>query len=263
MTVQEMDDFLRDLDPEARGDDSPDGLKWGDPSREVHAVGTCWMASMPVLRRAVAKGIDLIVTHEPTFWHSGTPARTELQRCEEDGIDVSFKTEFLDEHGISIIRAHNCWDLFPEYGIEDCFRAVLGIPEPIKYLGGFHSLYQIDATTLGELALHCKDKMGMASVRGAGDLEMRVEKLVLAYGASSGTERYYRFWRAGADAVIAGEMSEWNSVRPAIDMEMGVIELGHSNTEAFGMEGMARLLRERFPDLPVEHVPTGDSFGYV
>ena len=46
-------------------------------------------------------------------------------------------------------------------------------------------------------------------------------------------------------------------------MGLGVIELGHSNTEAFGMEGLARLLREHFPDVPVEHIPAGDSFGYV
>ena len=46
-------------------------------------------------------------------------------------------------------------------------------------------------------------------------------------------------------------------------MGLGVIELGHSNTEAFGMEGMARLLREHFPDMPIEHLPAGDSFQYV
>ena len=104
---------------------------------------------------------------------------------------------------------------------------------------------------------------GDRPVRVAGDLGMSVEKLVLAYGSSSGTERYYRFWRAGADAVISGEQSEWSCVRPAIDMELGVIELGHSNTERFGMGGMARYLREHFPDIPIEHIPTGDSFTYV
>ncbi|MCD6360632.1 MAG: Nif3-like dinuclear metal center hexameric protein [Armatimonadetes bacterium] len=263
MTVQDFDDFLRDLDPDARGDDSPDGLKWGDLSREVHAVGTTWMASMAVLRRAVEMGVNLIITHEPTFWSDGTPALPELERCRQQGVDVSFKTDFLDEHGISIIRAHNCWDRFPDYGIEDSLRAVLDIPEPIEYLGGFHSFYRIEPTTLGDLARQCKEKMGMASVRVAGDLGMSVEKLVLAYGSSSGTERYYRFWRAGADAVISGEQCEWSCVRPAIDMELGVIELGHSNTERFGMEGMARYLREHFPNIPIEHIPTGDSFTYV
>jgi putative NIF3 family GTP cyclohydrolase 1 type 2 len=46
-------------------------------------------------------------------------------------------------------------------------------------------------------------------------------------------------------------------------MGLGVIELGHAKSETFGMEGMARLLRERFPDVPAEHLPTSDSFQYV
>jgi len=263
MTVQDFDDFLRGLDPEARHDGSSDGLKWGDPKMEVRAVGTTWMASMQVLERAVEKNINLIVTHEPTFWHSGNPKDPELARCERDGIGVSFKTKFLDDHGLAVLRAHDCWDRYPEYGIEASFRAVLGIPEPIEYLGGFHSLYEIPETTLGDLARHCKAKIGISCIRVSGDLTKRVTKIVLAYGASSGTERYYRFWKHGADAVVSGEQSEWAAIRPAIDMGLGVIELGHSNTEAFGMEGMAQLLREHFPDVPIEHLPTGDSYQYL
>lgn len=263
MTVRDVDDFLRSLDPEARHDKSSDGLKWGDPQMGVRAVGTTWMASMAVLERAVEKDVNLIVTHEPTFWHSGNPSDTELARCERDGIDMSFKTTFLDEQGIAVLRAHDCWDRYPEYGIEASLRAVLDIPAPIEYLGGFHSLYEIAQTTLGDLTRHCKARMGLPCVRVCGDLSKPVTKVVLAYGASSGTERYYRFRKHGADAVISGEQSEWAAVRPAIDMGLGVIELGHSNTEAFGMEGMARLLREHFPDTAIEHLPTGDSYQYV
>jgi putative NIF3 family GTP cyclohydrolase 1 type 2 len=263
MTVQDFDDFLRELDPEARNEDSPDGLKWGDPRMEVRGVGTTWMASMGVLKQASDRGLNLIITHEPTFWYHGTPRRSELSLCEQDGVDVSFKTSFLEECGIAIIRAHNCWDRYPDYGIEASVRAALDMPEPIEYLGGFHSLYAVPRTTLGELARDCKAKMGLPCVRVSGDLEKAVEKLVLAYGASSGTERYFRFWEHGADAVISGEQCEWAAVRPAMDMGLGVVELGHSNTEAFGMEGLARLLRERFPGMPIEHVPAGDSFQYV
>jgi len=261
--VRDFDDFLRNLDPDARHENSSDGPKHGDLDMEVKAVGTTWMASMPVLRKAVEKGINLIVTHEPTFWHSGSPKAPELERCERDGIDVSFKVEYLTRHGIAVLRAHDCWDRYPEYGIEASLRAVLGIPEPIEYLGGFHSLYEIPQTTLGDLARHCKTKMGLPCVRVTGDLTKEVRKLVLAYGASSGTERYYRFWKHGADAVISGEQSEWAATRPAIDMELGVIELGHANTESFGMAGMARLLKENFPDVAIEHLPAGDSYGYV
>jgi putative NIF3 family GTP cyclohydrolase 1 type 2 len=263
MTVQDFDDFLCDLDPEARSDNSPDGLKWGDPGMTVRAVGTTWMASMPVLRQAVTKDTNLIVTHEPTFWYHGTPLSRELSLCEQHGVDVSFKTSFLDQHGMAVIRAHNCWDRYPEYGIEASLRVVLGLPEPEARASDFHSLYRVTPTTLRALALHCRAAIGMPCVRFCGDPDKAVERIVLAYGASSGTGQYYRFWRKGVDAVISGEQCEWADIRPAIDMGLGVIELGHSNTEAYGMEGLARLLREHFPSMPIEHIPAGDSFGYV
>lgn len=261
--VRDFDDFLRDLDPDARCDSSPDGLKWGDLDMPVQAVGTTWMASMDVLRRAAEKGINLIVTHEPTFWYHGTPTRTELQLCQERGVDVSFKTSFLTDRGMAVIRAHNCWDPYPEYGIEACLRVALGLPEAAARISGFYGLYEVAPTTLVGLARHCKAAMAMPSVRFCGDPETHVARIVLAYGASSNAAQYFRFWREGVDAVITGEQGEWADIRPAIDMGLGVIELGHSNTEAFGMEGLARLLREHFPGVPIEHIPTGDSFSYA
>jgi putative NIF3 family GTP cyclohydrolase 1 type 2 len=263
MTVQDFDDFLRDLDPEARSDSSPDGLKSGDPDMPVRAVGTTWMASMPVLEQAVARGINLIVTHEPTFWYHGTPANPELGLCEQHGVDVSFKTGFLEEHGMAIIRAHNCWDRYPDYGIEASLRAVLELPEPVGCVSSFYSLYGIPPTSLQALALHCKAVIGMPCVRFCGDPDQVVERLVLAYGSSSSTAQYYRFRQEGVGAVISGEQCEWADIRPAIDMGLGVIELGHANTEAYGMEGLARLLREHFPSVPIEHIPAGDSFRYA
>jgi len=102
--VSDFDDFLQTLDAKARGQNSPDGLIWGDLHAEVGAVGATWMASMPVLRSAVDKQIDLIIAHEPTFWFHGTPRTPELELCRHHQIDISFKTDFLAKHGITIIQ---------------------------------------------------------------------------------------------------------------------------------------------------------------
>ena len=263
LKVKELDEFLRSLDPQARGPNSPDGLICGDLEAEIRAVGTTWMASMQVLEDAAARGINLIVTHEPTFWYHGTPRRPELKACEQYQVDVSFKTRFVAEHGITVLRAHNCWDLYPKHGIEAALQTALGLPDPVHYFGGYHHLYEVPKTNLQELARHCKEKMGLASVRVSGDLAKPVQRVVMAYGSSSSTAAYYRFWKQGADAVISGEQSEWAVIRPAIDMGIGVIELGHSNTEAFGMQSMAQLLKGHFPGVRIEYLPTGDSFQYV
>ena len=101
MTVQDFDDFLRGLNPEARSDDSPDGPKWGDPGMPVRAVATTWMASMPVLERAAAKAIDLIVTHEPTFFtHAdelGWLEGDEVYRRKQALIEEVWPDTFVEE----------------------------------------------------------------------------------------------------------------------------------------------------------------------
>ncbi len=119
-TARAIDSFIRDLDPDIRDEKSCDGHKHGNLDVDVRAIGTTWMASMDVLRRAVEEDINLIVTHEPTFWFSGTAASPELERCESEGVYVGAKVRYLDEHGITIIRAHDCWDRYPDYGVEPC-----------------------------------------------------------------------------------------------------------------------------------------------
>jgi len=263
MTVRDFDEFLIGLDPEARGESSPDGLKWGDLDTEVRAVVTTWMASMNVLRRAAERKVNLIITHEPTFWYHGTPVNPELAQCERDELDIAFKTEFLDAHGMAVLRAHNNWDTYPEYGIEACLRDVLGLGEPVERIEKFHGLFEIEPRPLGELARGYGRALGLPTVRVAGDLDQPVWRFGLAYGASSGTARYYRLRQAGADAIVCGEAGEWPAIRPALDMGLGVIELGHQATEEFGMAGLARLLRERFPKVPITHLPAEPSYHVV
>ena len=47
-----------------------DLLITGDPEKEVKKIGSTFMATVDVIRRAVEEGVDLIITHEPT-WFTG------------------------------------------------------------------------------------------------------------------------------------------------------------------------------------------------
>src|SRR5271155_5682581 len=51
-----------------------DTFKAGDPETRVTGIAVTMMATMDVLQRAVAKGDNLIITHEPTFFnHTDRP----------------------------------------------------------------------------------------------------------------------------------------------------------------------------------------------
>ena len=42
----------------------------GNPEAEVQKIASVFMADVEVIRKAAAEGVNLIITHEPT-WHNG------------------------------------------------------------------------------------------------------------------------------------------------------------------------------------------------
>src|SRR5579885_167812 len=54
--------------------DTVDNFKAGNPDTPVTGVAVTMMATMDVLQRASAKGLNFVITHEPTFYaHLDTP----------------------------------------------------------------------------------------------------------------------------------------------------------------------------------------------
>ena len=79
-----------------------DLLITGDPEKEVKKIGSTFMATVDVIRRAVEEGVDLIITHEPT-WFTGVD---NLDWVEGDPV-YEAKKKLVDESGIAIWRFHD------------------------------------------------------------------------------------------------------------------------------------------------------------
>jgi len=50
-------------------EETVDTFKVGDPDALVSGVATRFLATVDVLRRARAEGLNFVITHEPTFYH--------------------------------------------------------------------------------------------------------------------------------------------------------------------------------------------------
>jgi putative NIF3 family GTP cyclohydrolase 1 type 2 len=46
-----------------------DTFKAGSPDTEIKGIATTFMATLDLLQRAHAAGMNLVITHEPTFWN--------------------------------------------------------------------------------------------------------------------------------------------------------------------------------------------------
>ena len=94
--------------------DTVDTFKAGNPDTPVTGIAITMMATMDVLQRASAKGLNLVITHEPTFYdHRDTPAGMS----ESDPI-WGEKRAFIEKHGMVVWRFHDHWHRRNPDGIE-------------------------------------------------------------------------------------------------------------------------------------------------
>ena len=58
-----------------------DGFVYGDPETEVTGVITTFTVTAEVLKEAMARGANMIITHEPTFFLSAGASGPRMTRC--------------------------------------------------------------------------------------------------------------------------------------------------------------------------------------
>ena len=89
-----------------------DVLIAGDPEKEVKRIGSTFMATVDVIRRAIEAKVDLIITHEPTWFTGGD----SLEWIGDDPVYLA-KKKLVDESGIAIWRFHDYMHFAREDGI--------------------------------------------------------------------------------------------------------------------------------------------------
>ena len=261
MTAKEVEKIVLDIAPlEYAIEGDPNGLLYGDPDTEVTGIATTWTPTVAVLREAASDGLNFVLTHEIPFFGGG---ETEWFRTlpEEEKPHNLARKQILDDNGMVICRCHSNWDAAPGGVMESCAEA-LGFTD-IHDAHPYCRTYSIEPTTLADLAMHAKHRLGVPLVRLAGDTAMTVHKVTLHYGGLA--QRWLAVDEAviaGADAIICGEALDY-TLRAAIDAGIGFIETSHVYSENPGMRNFARLLAERIPDLPVRFVNAGMPWVYL
>jgi putative NIF3 family GTP cyclohydrolase 1 type 2 len=123
--------------------------------------------------------------------------------------------------------------------------------------------YVIPEVTLGAVAKHIKQSMGIKTMRVVGDPAAKIRRVAISPGYSSlqGSLRAM----PDNDLYIVGEAREWEGVEYAFDamtagMGKGFIALGHTISEDPGMDEAADWLRGFITEVPIEFIPAGEPF---
>ncbi len=235
-----------------------DTIKAGDPNTPITGIATTFSATLDVLKRAAAAGQNLIVAHEPTFYHG----LDSIKGMENDPV-LTAKQAFIAEHRMVVFRFHDGWHAREPDGI------LLGMTKALgweKYQAADRPhLFTLPENNVATIARTIKDKLRIQTARYVGDPAMRTGKIGLIPGAAGSSRQMEMLRRDDVNILVIGETREWETVeyvRDAVNAgkKKALIILGHVPSEEAGMEECARWLKTFIPEVPVAYVPAGEPF---
>jgi putative NIF3 family GTP cyclohydrolase 1 type 2 len=238
-----------------------DTIKSSDAAQPVRGVVTTFMANAEVIKKAIALGANLIVTHEPTYYNH----EDNTEWLSKDDI-YKFKRQLLEDNKIVVFRYHDyIHSIKPD-------PVVTGFAEKLSWQKFQSSdnprLCTIPPQKLSLLAKDIKAKLRTESIRYVGSPDMNCTQVGLLVGASGGTSHINMLGTTDIDTLIVGEIHEWETseyVRDAVSAgkNKAVIIAGHAPTEEPGMEWLAKWLQPRLAGIKVTHVPGVSPFRYL
>lgn len=232
-----------------------DTIKAGDPSTPVTGIAVTFLDTMDVLREANRRGLNLVITHEPTFYNH----LDDTAFFADDPV-YREKLTFIQQHHMVVFRFHDqMHSISPD-------PVAMGLVEALGWQSymdaGSPWQLTIPRTTLLELSRELAKTLNAQSLRVVGNPALPITHVALLPGAA-GTQKQINALRSDAvEVLLAGEVPEWETVEYVRDASAqgrhkALILLGHEVSEEPGMKACAADLRALFPNLPVALVPAG------
>lgn len=263
MKAKEVVNFITQIAPHEAGvpNDGQSGWRFGEQEQEVTGVTVCWSPTLKVIQKTAAVGANMIVCHEPLFFHSvNGPWYTE--EVPEKKIINLKRRELLEKYQICVYGSHSNWDVKEEMGTVDTLGKILGFEKEIGR-GFCTRVYEIEPTSVKKMAKKVKKTLNARALRVAGDLKRQVTKVGTALGGLGQTFNVpEELYKLGAEVVIFGEMLDY-TIRHAIELDLAVIEAGHIATENPGIKNLAKVLQDKFSSLKVTFIDAEIPWVYV
>jgi putative NIF3 family GTP cyclohydrolase 1 type 2 len=264
-TAQEIVDRLKQkLGVEWKAD-GVDTFKAGDPNTPVKGIATSAMATLDVLKQAVKAGAYFVITCVPTFYsRSDTAAPSGGRRGVPAAPDPIFtaKDEFIRKNQLVVWRFSDHW----RQRIPDPFSIALADTLGWGKLRAKDNPQHIDIprTTLEALVSDLKKKLdSRGGIRVVGDPKLTVAKIGLLPGTTAVQNALSLF--PSVDAIIAGEVREWETVELARDKvtageRKSLVLLGRVVSENPGMNECAKWLKDVVPEIRTTWIPVDDPY---
>lgn len=258
--IERIQDHTGGREGEAWRGPTVDTVKAGDLDTPVTGIATTFSATMDVLQRAVARGANLIVAHEPTFYD-------HLDETAWLGSDpvLETKLDYIRKHKLVVWRFHDHWHHAPGQpdGVLKGMVAGLGWEEFQSSTTPY--FFTVPEIRLEDLARQVKRRLGIRTLRVVGDPDLKVRRVGFAPGAAGRERQIKALASDDVQVLLVGESREWETVLYVVDAvgqgrPRGLILMGHDVSEELGMKECATWLKAFVPEVPIEHIPAGEPF---
>lgn len=242
--------------------DNP-GLLLGGMSDEVKKIMVCLDITSEVVKEAVHKDVDLIISHHPVIFKP-------LKRVVKDDFKGKILYELI-KNNIGVYSAHTNLDVASK-GLNDYLARLLGLSniqnlnmlkfhlyEEVAYninpLGikgeeyGLGKVGTIDPScTCSEFIERLKESLDVEHVKVIGNVPAKVQKAAVFCGGFDGN--LSGLLRERPDILVTGDIKH----NDAVDFsEMGfcVIDAGHYSTEIIVKDLIVKLIEKKFKNIDV------------
>jgi dinuclear metal center YbgI/SA1388 family protein len=239
-TVGDLIEILETIAPAALAEDwDNSGLQVGARNWPVKKI---WVALDPqpeVVFSACRENADLLVTHHPLIFRP-------LRRIDA-ATPVGRTVAAALSHRLAVVAVHTNLDIVPG-GLNDLLAARIGLENvssldaPAEQRPGLGRIGDLPfSVSLSDLVRQIKERMGLSTVRMAGDPALAVSRVAVCTG--SGSSLMSTFFASDAQAFVSGDL-RYHDARDSENAGRGLVDIGHFGSEHLMVGALAERLRE-------------------
>ncbi len=270
-TVAGLNKFLRSL-TEVK-EPSVDRIIIGDQNLKIRKIGTCWLPDWNTLKKAVEKGVNIMVVHEPAFYTHWDLDNTtgDFYKAPEHAKNqyialLEEKKKWILENNLAIIRCHDVLDKLGEIGIPFALGAALGLQESdILRSETFYNVYRVKPQKGAEMAGYVAKSLKQFNQPGVmfyGDENRVVSSIGVGTGCICDPIQFSHL-EPDLFIAISDSVNTWIQTSFANDSGKPLVVIDHGTAEEAGMKLLSELLQKRLPWFETIHFNQGCSFKWI
>jgi putative NIF3 family GTP cyclohydrolase 1 type 2 len=271
LTASQLQEFLTSQVKLNAG--TVDRIIIGDPGTEVKKIGTCWMSTWDACKKAVNAGVNVLITHEPTFYtHRDLDEVPGFLDKKSDYVKEQYlsqiekKKKWINDNRLVIIRNHDTLDALKDRGIPFAFGQFLGFKNSdIIASRTYYNVYKFNRQSASSFAKTLAGKLkelGQPGIAFYGDPSREVASVGIGTGWICDPMDYADL---KPDVFVAIDDVVKTHIQTVFAQDTGhpLIVINHGTSEEMGMRSLNQIIKEKYPDIDVLHFKEGCTYNWI